>query len=297
MFNLIKSIGIVFLMVSLQFGLYLLLFNSNSSAWGATEEEVAMTMEGDNIAPFITSTRAITIDAPVANVWQWVMQIGADRGGFYSYYFIEEAMGYITREQQIIKAEFNDFVVGDVVRGSIKEEKSLIVYRFPVVSVKHEQYLILENWGTFLLKKIDDKQTRLIVRTHGRESDNILFILLHKVEVAMHFLMERRTLMGIKSRAEAGESPAFDETADKYWFTGVVLSAMMICLIIFISRGLSALYISFAVSFSWLLLLYQLPPAPIFSFSLFFILVIISGWLKYSSFNQHVKLKTKVLEH
>ncbi|MEJ2621370.1 MAG: hypothetical protein P8163_14220, partial [Candidatus Thiodiazotropha sp.] len=145
MFNFIKSIAIILLMVSLQFGLYLLLYNQKCNTWGATNEEVTASMEGDSIAPFITSTRAITIDAPVADVWRWVMQLGADRGGFFSYNFIEEALGYITRDQQIVEAGFDDFVVGDIVRGSIEEEKSLIAYRFPVVSVKHEQYLILEN--------------------------------------------------------------------------------------------------------------------------------------------------------
>ncbi|MCL4292379.1 MAG: hypothetical protein KJ056_05045 [Acidimicrobiia bacterium] len=38
-------------------------------------------------------TRGITIDAPAAAVWRWLVQIGADRGGFYSYDRLENLFG------------------------------------------------------------------------------------------------------------------------------------------------------------------------------------------------------------
>jgi hypothetical protein len=59
--------------------------------WGATEAEVARTLPGDELierAPG-DSTHAVTIDAPPQAVWPWIAQIGDDRGGFYSYTFIE----------------------------------------------------------------------------------------------------------------------------------------------------------------------------------------------------------------
>src|SRR5262249_19417072 len=48
-------------------------------------------MPGDELVPKpkITSTRAITINAPPHEVWPWLVQIGQGRGGFYSYDALE----------------------------------------------------------------------------------------------------------------------------------------------------------------------------------------------------------------
>jgi hypothetical protein len=35
--------------------------------------------------PMVQATRAVTIDAPPEEVWPWPVQMGPDRGGFYSY--------------------------------------------------------------------------------------------------------------------------------------------------------------------------------------------------------------------
>src|SRR3989339_568347 len=70
--------------------------------WGATDREVAMPMPGDHMAPFISSTRCININASISEVWGWLIQLGADRGGFYSYWFIEKPLGYKYRSQHWI---------------------------------------------------------------------------------------------------------------------------------------------------------------------------------------------------
>jgi hypothetical protein len=52
--------------------------------WGATEEEAAMPLPGDELVPFprVQSTRAVTIHAPAEVVWPWLVQFGkgAERG-------------------------------------------------------------------------------------------------------------------------------------------------------------------------------------------------------------------------
>lgn len=55
--------------------------------WGATDEEAALALPGDELLaePATQLTRAITIDAPRSEVWPWLVQLGADRGGFYTY--------------------------------------------------------------------------------------------------------------------------------------------------------------------------------------------------------------------
>ncbi len=55
--------------------------------WGATPNEVAMAMPGDNLlpAPAGQTTRAVTIGAPPSAIWPWLVQIGYGRAGWYSY--------------------------------------------------------------------------------------------------------------------------------------------------------------------------------------------------------------------
>ena len=56
------------------------------SHWGATGEERRRHWPGDELVKVPGhSTRAVTIHAPVEAIWPWIMQIGQDRGGFYSY--------------------------------------------------------------------------------------------------------------------------------------------------------------------------------------------------------------------
>lgn len=71
-------------------------------------------MPGDRLAPFISSTRSVTVNAPMPEVWDWLIQLGADRGGFYSYWFIEKALGYKYRARNRIEPEFKDMNVGRI---------------------------------------------------------------------------------------------------------------------------------------------------------------------------------------
>ena len=53
--------------------------------WGATTEEVAGSMPGDDVlsSSQFTATRAMTISAPPSLVWPWLVQVGVGRAGFY----------------------------------------------------------------------------------------------------------------------------------------------------------------------------------------------------------------------
>jgi hypothetical protein len=54
--------------------------------WGARDDEGAADLPGDELVVAHTprTTRAVTIDASIEDVWPWLAQIGEDRGGFYS---------------------------------------------------------------------------------------------------------------------------------------------------------------------------------------------------------------------
>ena len=55
--------------------------------WGATADEVSRPLPGDELVPdpLYTTTHAITVRASAEAVWPWLVQIGQNRGGFYTY--------------------------------------------------------------------------------------------------------------------------------------------------------------------------------------------------------------------
>jgi hypothetical protein len=67
--------------------------------WGATDEELAMALPGDSAVCGASgpscpsgevasvSTRAVTIHAPAATVWSWLIETGVGRGGWFSFPF------------------------------------------------------------------------------------------------------------------------------------------------------------------------------------------------------------------
>ena len=63
--------------------------------WGATPTEAAQPLAGDQLVPLADeqTTRAIEIDAPPADVWPWLVQMGQGRGGLYTYEWIENLLG------------------------------------------------------------------------------------------------------------------------------------------------------------------------------------------------------------
>jgi hypothetical protein len=55
--------------------------------WGVDPIEAAKPLPGDDLVPAPTAidTRGITIDAPPEAVWPWIVQMGFERAGWYSY--------------------------------------------------------------------------------------------------------------------------------------------------------------------------------------------------------------------
>src|SRR5512132_4303240 len=61
--------------------------------WGATDEEVAGPYPSAEVGPDgeRATTMAITIEAPPDRVWPWLVQMGWDRGGWYSWDRVDNA--------------------------------------------------------------------------------------------------------------------------------------------------------------------------------------------------------------
>jgi hypothetical protein len=178
--------------------------------WGADDHEVGKELPGDEIVPDpnLTSTRAITIQAPKSEVWPWLLQMGQGRGGLYSYERLENLVGCEMHNADRILPEYQHLVVGDKVR-LVPEERNLY---FDVVAIENERAIILSGddppttWA-FILESGDHKSTRLIVRWRQAYEPTLgNQIMWRLVTDPITFVMERKLLQGIKIRTEAHAS-------------------------------------------------------------------------------------------
>ena len=80
--------------------------------WGASDEEVARTFPGQELIPDGTrsATMAITIGAPPTEVWPWLVQMGWNRAGWYSWDRFDNGGRHSSHE---LHPEWQDLSVGD----------------------------------------------------------------------------------------------------------------------------------------------------------------------------------------
>ena len=180
--------------------------------WGATETERVMPLAGDpSIAdPHYRIDHAITVNAPAESVWPWLVQIGQDRAGFYSYDWLERAFGDHVYNYDEIIPYWQRREVGDFVRGA--QTDYLFGLAGPnvgwrITNLEPGRAMVLEGWGAFIVHPIDSTHSRLHIRSRGSGSPTLRGIALAPISLMTlepaHFIMERRMLLGIKQRAEA----------------------------------------------------------------------------------------------
>lgn len=97
--------------------------------------------------------------------------------------------------------EWQHLKAGDTIRLGSKQvygDKTLL----PVAALEENHYLVLKGWGAFVLQPVDAHTTRVIIRSHGRKEGWLNRILLFLLFDPIHFMMERKMLLGLKERAE-----------------------------------------------------------------------------------------------
>ena len=173
--------------------------------WGATDEEVGQSLPGDELSspqPKLNATHAITINAPAADVWPWLVQMGQNRGGFYSYTWLENLVGCHMCNADRIVPEWQTLEVGDSVRLHPQARP------LKVLIVEPGRSIVLEKIWAFHLRPIDEGTTRLIIRGRGdynpaSKNPILNFLVWRIIFEPAHFIMERKMLLGIKRRVEA----------------------------------------------------------------------------------------------
>ncbi|MGE0778550.1 SRPBCC family protein [Mycolicibacterium sp.] len=193
--------------------------------WGTTKEESAGTLVGDELVapPVLRATEGVSIAAPADAVWPWLVQMGQDRGGLYSFETLEAAAGLDYHNADVIHPEWQHLAVGDSVRLVPKGWWGLadgVALRVVQVSAPHTLVLRAAPpelpwetvWSFHLVPHWDDK-CRLLVRSR--------LALRHPGEVVLAELLgpvraftTRGILLGIKRRAERCAAATENAPAD-----------------------------------------------------------------------------------
>ena len=73
-------------------------------------------MAGDALLvdPAFSYTMTVNVKAPPEDIWPWLVQMGYQRGGLYSYDWLDRLFGYLDRPSaRHILPEFQNLAVGD----------------------------------------------------------------------------------------------------------------------------------------------------------------------------------------
>jgi hypothetical protein len=188
--------------------------------WGATGEEVEKPLPGDDLVPEPNSemTCAVTVGAPVEKVWPWLVQLGCQRAGWYSYDLLDN--GGVRSAERILR-EHQHLSAGDKVLLTPDGRLGL-----PVVSLEPQKALVLGGMldtktgervnpgaplpaayysgiNVFVLERAG-QGTRLIFRQRLGWNRAFANTLMYRVFLEpISFVMARKMLKGIKRRAEA----------------------------------------------------------------------------------------------
>ncbi len=230
--KIVQSIIALFCVVIIQISIALLFFHPYCSQWGATENEVNTVLPGDEYAEEIISTRAILIAKSQEEVWEYLVALGADRNGFYSYTCLEYLFGCKIKEQT--KTKKYDIKLGRLVPIQSSDFSGKYTIGFSVIDIVQGQSFVLKDWGTFYIKRNDQNASQLIIRTHGKTATNFIEKIWFPLFDMMHYVMEKRMLLGIKDLAETNREN-YNTITDSIWLFSITLTVIIGLALVFIA--------------------------------------------------------------
>jgi hypothetical protein len=206
-------------LLGLSVGAYAVVVRPRLLRWGATDEELRARYPGADLIPGGKrgATMAVTIHAPPSQVWSWLIQMGCDRAGWYSWDRLDNAG---VASAQKVHHEWQHIAVGDRLASSPSGRAW-----FEVAAVEPERFLALrapldlrghpfdpsgprprnyiDSLWAFLLEKLPGERTRLVVSGYAASSPRWLTGLCDFLfwEPA-HWIMQTRQFANLARRAE-----------------------------------------------------------------------------------------------
>lgn len=188
--------------------------------WGATKAECRAVLPGDELVadPAVVITRAVTVEAAPDDIWPWLVQIGQNRGGLYSYEWLENALGLDIHNADEIRPQWQHLAPGDRVwlvrRGWLGTPDGLAL---TVSRIEPGHFIVLyeEPWQaawSFHIRPHGPNHSRLICRSRSPRQHGVAW-LGSEIFDPVSLLMTRKMLLGIKARAEGSARAAYRERA------------------------------------------------------------------------------------
>ena len=174
--------------------------------WGASPQEISASLPGDELvlSPNIGYTRAISVNALPEQIYPWIVQLGAEKGGWYSYEWFEtNVLRCQNTNADRIHEEWQGLKVGGKVKMCPDEN---MPPAYEVARMDPDQAIVLghqdgDQWvevWQFVLVPQQDGSTRLVIRSRS-EMGGWFWNIMRPGE----FIMMRGMMQGIKERAEA----------------------------------------------------------------------------------------------
>jgi hypothetical protein len=200
-FLIILGILLVLLLV---FVLLVLLLTPWMDRWGSTPEERSSTLPGDDLVanPAKVINHAVTVKAAPEKIYPWLLQIGADKAGMYSYTALERLVGCKMAKDEVIRTEWQTLKAGDQMKmcaGEFAPPPYIVARILPNQSVifgHKEGDKWMESWQ-FVLVPQADGTTRLLTRTRTNMVGGAW-----EIFNRVAFVMERKMLLTIRNLAE-----------------------------------------------------------------------------------------------
>lgn len=198
--------------------------------WGATTHERHRLLPGDDLVPtpVAETTHAITIAAPPAEVWPWLVQMGYHRGGWYTYEWVDRYLFRMSNPSaDEVIPELQGIGVGDIIPDgepgtawydivAMEEARHLVLHSTTHLPPQWRENPRIGAWvdwsWVFVLEPIGPDATRLVVRVRGDCGPWWVRALFAGVIVPADFVMARSMLQGLARRVEA----VHDSTAPRH---------------------------------------------------------------------------------
>jgi len=185
-------------------GLYLLVLRPWHLRWGATDNDLALSLPADSLVtnPDFNATRGITITSTPVEIWKWIIQIGSRRAGWYSIDWMDNAG---IKSSYEILPEFQRIEIGQFIPFTPDQKNGMWVKEY-----KENEYILWvdkDGRATWLwyIYPVDEKQSRLLTRLRTKYVWKGFWIIYYLLYDFGDIVMMSKCMKGIKNRAEQNQ--------------------------------------------------------------------------------------------